>query len=139
MTAADGAGAVAGRLAVQRLPGSSWAWTAAGAGTGAVIGALWLGSALLAHRRAHWVMTLLGGALVAWQSVAVVRSVAAPLDGVGRLAFAAWPRSSAVAAPGGVVWGAVVAGAAAVAALLALGSGVAFGAFCPQAITSATV
>ncbi|MFZ9627987.1 MAG: DUF6297 family protein [Ilumatobacteraceae bacterium] len=104
-----GAGAVVGRLAAQRLPGSSWSWTAAGAAAGVLVGALWLAAALLAHCRPRPAMTVLGGVLVGWQAVTVVRSVPAPLDGVGRLAVAAWPDTPAVGAPGGVVSGAVVA------------------------------
>lgn len=117
-----GIGAVAGRLAVQRLPGSSWSWTAAGAGAGATIGLLWIAAALLAHRRPRSVMTLLGGVLVAWQAMAVVRSVPSPLAGVGRLAVAAWPATPSVAAPGDVARGLVVGVVAVVLAGLGLAS-----------------
>jgi hypothetical protein len=86
------AGAIAGQLAVRRLPGAPIAWVASGAAFGVVTAALAMGLALAASgtRLARWIATLASGVLVAWAvadaSDLVPRS---PTAWLGTLAL--WP------------------------------------------------
>jgi hypothetical protein len=66
-------GAIAGLLAAQRLPGSPAAWISSGALAGAVVGALFVSSATIAHalRLPRWVATAAGALLVAGQAAAI--------------------------------------------------------------------
>lgn len=102
-------GAVVGQLAARRLPGSPWAWGACGAAAGAIVGAAWLGSALVAHGRPRWLATGVGTALVVVEAVALRWHVPTPLAGVGRLAFAGWPGHLDRGSMPGVVAAGVVA------------------------------
>ena len=113
------AGAVAGQLAGRRLPGSAWSWGVCGGLAGALVGAAWLGAALVAHRRPRVPVTVIGVVVVAWESMALWWQVPTLLSGVGRLALAGWPGHLeggsmpgvlAAAAVAGVVAGAVVVG-----------------------------
>jgi len=95
--AGAGLGAVMGQLAGRELPGSVLAWFGAGALYGATVGMLWIGGALLAHavlvRRPLWqrrLATVVGLALVAWQSAALVADIVGPFDAVGSLALWGW-------------------------------------------------
>lgn len=65
-------GGVLGQLVATELDGSRAAWAASGALFGAMVGATFVGTAVLAHawRLPGWAATALGGALVAWQAVA---------------------------------------------------------------------
>lgn len=84
-------GGVAGQLAARRLPGSIAAWAVAGAASGALIGAMWMVAALLAHARPRRVTGSIGVALVVWQVVGAASPLPTPLGPVGGLAVAAWP------------------------------------------------
>lgn len=84
-------GGVAGQLAARRLPGSIAAWACAGAASGALVGAVWMAAALLAHGRPRRVTGSVGVAFVVWQVVGVVSPLPTPLGPVGGLAVAAWP------------------------------------------------
>ena len=96
------AGAIGGQLAGRRLPGTLFSWAAGGALFGASVAMLWAGAALLAHtalaqklRLPHWVATLIGTAVVAWQSAAVYSSlrnghIPGPLDAFGSLGLWGW-------------------------------------------------
>lgn len=90
--AGAGVGAVAGQLALRRLPGNPAEWMAVGAAFGVVVVGLALGSALVASGVGlpSWASTLLGGAVVAW-SVADLLDAAPTSPGTiaGRLAL--WP------------------------------------------------
>lgn len=90
--AGAGAGAIAGQLAGRRLPGSILAWLASGALYGAAVALWWLAAALLAHtlRVPRWAATVVGLALVAWQTGALVRGVPGPATTLGDLAFWGW-------------------------------------------------
>ena len=96
------AGAIGGQLAGRRLPGTLFSWAVGGALFGASVAMLWAGAALLAHtalaqklRLPHWVATLIGTAVVAWQSAAVYSSlrnghIPGPLDAFGSLGLWGW-------------------------------------------------
>lgn len=115
------AGAVAGQLAGRRLPGSTWSWGLCGGLAGAVVGAAWLGAALVAHRRPRVAMTVVGGALVTVEVSGLWWRVPTPLSGVGRLALAAWPGHF----EGGSVPGVLAAAVVAAIAVAAVGVGIA--------------
>lgn len=87
------AGAITGLMAARRLPHSALEWILAGAVTGALIGSLFITTALLAHglRLPRWFCTGVGGALVLWQvSVAIeAKATPGPFDSFGSLAL--WP------------------------------------------------
>ena len=90
--AASLSGAIAGQLAGRRLPGSLVAWGAAGALFGAVVAALWVGAALVAHslRIPRSVATSAGLSVVAWQGVAVWQDIAGPTSAAGSLGLWGW-------------------------------------------------
>ena len=90
--AASLSGAIAGQLAGRRLPGSLVAWGAAGALFGAVVAALWVGAALVAHslRIPRSVATSAGLAVVAWQGIAVWQDIAGPTSAAGSLGLWGW-------------------------------------------------
>lgn len=117
---ASTAGAVAGQLAGRRLPGSTWSWGVCGGLAGAVVGAAWLGAALVAHHRPRVAMTAVGVALVMIESSALWWRVPTPMSGVGRLALAAWPGHF----EGGSVPGVLAAGVIAAIAAGAVAVGV---------------
>ena len=118
------AGAIAGQLAGRRLPGSSLAWAGGGALFGASVAMLWAGAALLAHtliarssRVPRWAASVIGFAVVVWQSAAVYFSfgdgsprVTGPAHAVGSLALWGWRQHTTdlIAAVVGLV--AVIAG-----------------------------
>ena len=85
------AGAFA-QLAGRRLPGTTIAWFASGAAFGAVVGLLWVGTALIAHtwRVPLAASTAVGVAVVAWQVAAVVGGMPGPGDALGSLAMWGW-------------------------------------------------
>lgn len=85
-------GAVAGQLALRRLPGNPAEWIAVGALFGVTLVALFFGCALLASgtKTPSWLSTLVGGVLVAWSvGDATGRAPTAPATLVGTLAI--WP------------------------------------------------
>ena len=87
-----GVGAVAGQLAVRRLPGNPAEWMALGALFGLVVVWLGFGSAVVASGSGlpSWAATLLGGALVVWSVGDVTGHLpTAPGSVAGRLAL--WP------------------------------------------------
>ena len=90
--AAGIAGAIAGNLAGRRMPGTTFAWTGSGLLFGMVIGALWIGGALVAHaaRIPQWLTTIVGLALVVWQSFAIVKHIPGPGNPVGSLFLWGW-------------------------------------------------
>lgn len=73
-------GMIAGQLAVRRLPGHAVEWVAAGGVTGAAIGALFVGTAMVASGRRcpRWVATLGAAAAVAWAAADALRGVDVP-------------------------------------------------------------
>ncbi len=84
-------GAVAGQLAVRRLPGSAFEWVAMGALFGVTVVALGFGSALLASgtKTPTWLADAVGLALVGWAVADLVGDVpTAPSSYVGELAVA---------------------------------------------------
>jgi hypothetical protein len=84
--------AIAGQLAGRRMPGTTLAWTGSGLLFGLVVGALWVGGALVAHA-AHlpqWITTIIGLGLVAWQSVAILGHIPGPGNPVGSLFLWGW-------------------------------------------------
>ena len=86
------AGAVAGLLAVRRLPGSPIAWVASGAVVGAAIALASLGLAMVVagFRLGRWLSTLLAVAVLAWSAADVAAgTVTSPASLLGRLAL--WP------------------------------------------------
>jgi hypothetical protein len=86
------AGAVAGLLAVRRLPGSPIAWVASGATAGAAIALAALGLAMVVAglRLGRWVSNLLAVAVLAWSAADVAAgTVTSPASLLGRLAL--WP------------------------------------------------
>lgn len=114
-------GAIAGQLAAQRLPGSAAAWAGSGALAGGVCGALFVGTATLAHawRLPGWSAGVLGTVLVAAQALAAATSSTGPGDPVGHLALwggtpDATGDASAAGVAGAIVVAAVVAAAGAV-------------------------
>ena len=85
-------GAVAGQLALRRLPGNPAAWVACGAAYGLVITVLGYGAALTVSGRRwpSWPGPVLGGVLVAWSVAdATGHGPTAPATFAGRLAL--WP------------------------------------------------
>lgn len=64
--------AIVGQFVARELEGSRPAWAAAGALFGALIAALFVAAALLAHelRLPRWAASAIGGALVGWQAAA---------------------------------------------------------------------
>jgi len=93
LVAAGGAvGAVAGQLALRRLPGNPVEWIVVGAVFGVSVVALGFGSALLASgfKVPNWTASLMGGLLVAWSVGDIMGSApTAPTSVLGRLAV--WP------------------------------------------------
>lgn len=101
-------GAIAGQLAGRRLPGTLVAWAGGGALFGASVAMLWAGAALLAHTLIgrsksvpRWTATVIGMAIVAWQSLALYASLRAtsvavpgPADSLGSLALWGWRQHS---------------------------------------------
>jgi len=124
-------GAVLGQLVATELDGSRAAWAASGALFGAMVGATFVGLAVLAHtlRVPRWAATLLGGGLLVWQCAGAwwvwneefssrsgelgTAPVVGPADLVGRIAL--WGIEQRP-----VDWVAVVVTAALVVAALAL-------------------
>lgn len=115
------AGAIAGQLAGRRLPGTLPAWAAGGALCGATVGLLWAAAALLAHTLhiARWQATLVGTALLGWQTAAVAgagdnggiaRHIAGPGDTVGSLGLWGWRQHTVDLAPVALALVAVTAG-----------------------------
>ncbi len=103
------AGGVANQLLGRRIPDATAglvAFATWGAVAGAVIGALFVVSALLAHGLAlpRWLVTVGGGALVAWQTAVTYADsdIAGPFDFVGSVAMW-WRRWSYVDVIGVVV------------------------------------
>lgn len=87
-------GAVAGQLALRRLPGNAVEWLAVGALFGVSIVGLGYGCALLASglKLPGWAASLVGGVLVAWAVGDLVGSLpASPTSFVGTLPL--WPIS----------------------------------------------
>ncbi len=85
-------GAVAGQLALRRLPGNGAAWVACGAAFGLMVTALGYGAALTVsgRRLPSWPGTVFGGLLVAWSVAnATGHGPTAPATFAGRLAL--WP------------------------------------------------
>ncbi len=68
------AGAIAGQLVVRRLPGTPISWVVYGACFGALVGVLFVSTALVAHalRFPYWATSLLGGGLLIWQTWAAL-------------------------------------------------------------------
>lgn len=83
------AGAVAGHLAAARLPGSGASWTMSGALAGALLGTMFVVTAVVVHAVAvpRWMATTIGLVAVAWQGAAVVTPVPGPFDTLGSLAL----------------------------------------------------
>ena len=103
------AGGVANQLLGRRVPGATAglvAFTLWGAVAGALIGALFVVSALLAHGLAvsRWLVNLLAGLLVSWQAVVTFGDthVAGPFDFVGSVSMW-WSRWSMIDTIGVVV------------------------------------
>lgn len=87
-----GVGAVAGQLALRRLPGNAAEWLLVGAVFGVSVVALGFGCALLASglKVPGWAASLVGGVLVAWAIGDLVGSMpASPTSFVGTLPL--WP------------------------------------------------
>ena len=87
-------GAVAGRLAGQRLPGRFAGWAVASAAFGLLAAVLSVGAALLASgiRLKRPAATAIGVALVGWSAADVTAGAAtSPLTYMGRIALAALP------------------------------------------------
>ncbi len=85
-------GAVAGQLALRRLPGNPLEWLLVGAVFGVTVVGLGFGSALLAAglKVPSWLASIVGGLLVVWSVGDIVGSAPmAPASVVGRLAI--WP------------------------------------------------
>ena len=92
LTAAAGIGAVAGQLALRRLPGNPVFWMVAGALFLAAVVGVGYGCALLASgtKLPGWVATLVGGIFVGWAVGDVVGSLpTAPTTWAGHLPL--WP------------------------------------------------
>lgn len=111
-------GAISGRLAAQRLPGSAWSWAASCAAAGAVIAMLWCGAALVAHSRPRWIVGGIGALVIAWHAADAVGVVSAPLRGVGAIAMSAMAGTDGVSVDS--AWIAIAI--AAVLVLLAAGA-----------------
>ena len=105
-------GAVAGQLAVRRLPGAPLAWIASGAAAGVLIAALFVGAALCSAgwRLPSAAATILGALFVAWAALDLAEIVPAPTSTIGSVAI--WPLRFEAIDTLGIV---------AVAAILALG------------------
>ncbi len=85
-------GAVAGQLALRRLPGNAAEWLAVGALFGVTVVGLGFGCALLASglKLPGWAASLVGGLLVAWAVADLVGTLpASPTSFVGTLPL--WP------------------------------------------------
>ncbi|MEZ5181260.1 MAG: hypothetical protein R2702_05225 [Acidimicrobiales bacterium] len=85
-------GAVAGQLALRRLPGNPLEWLLVGAAFGVTVVGLGFGCALLASglKLPGWAASLVGGLLLAWAAGDIVGSLpASPTSFVGALAV--WP------------------------------------------------
>ncbi len=105
-------GAVAGQLAVRRLPGTPLAWVASGAIAGALIAVLFVGAALSASgwRLPSPAATLLGALVITWAALDLAEIVPGPTSTIGSIAL--WPlRTHPID----------LLGAIGIAALLALG------------------
>lgn len=113
-------GAICGRLAAQRLPGSPWAWAASCAAAGALIGVLWCGAALVAHSRPRWIVGGIGVLVVAWHAADAAGTVPAPLRGIGAVAMSAMADTDGV--PVDAPWIAVAIAVAVVLVMLAAGT-----------------
>ena len=114
-----GVGAVAGQLAGRRLPGSAAAWLFSGAAWGALVAALFVGTALVAHaiRLRGYVASLVGLVLIAWQFYSALEpgnspswSVHGPADSIGGLALWGWRSRAVELVPVGVALVIVVVG-----------------------------
>jgi len=80
--------AILGQLVARELEGSRPAWAASCALFGALVGALFVSSAMIAHvtKMPRWLASALGAALVAWQGLAVWavwNDGERPLGGIG--------------------------------------------------------
>ena len=106
------AGAIVGQLAGRRMPGSLSSWAAGGALYGGTTALVWAGSALLAHtlRLPRWIATAAGVVVIAWQSLAVARSIPGPADLVGSLGLWGWRQHPTDLVAVGVALGAVIVG-----------------------------
>ncbi|HLY83913.1 MAG TPA: hypothetical protein VKQ71_13055 [Acidimicrobiales bacterium] len=107
-----GAGAIAGLLALRRLPGSPAAWVACGAAAGAAaaVGALGLAMVVAGLRLGRWVGGTAALAVLAWSGVDVAtRTVTSPASLLGQ--FALWPLTVRPLDLAGVVLAVVVFGA----------------------------
>ncbi|HMK13035.1 MAG TPA: hypothetical protein VK461_15705 [Acidimicrobiales bacterium] len=84
-------GAVAGQLAVRRLPGAPLAWIASCAAAGALTAMLFVGAALCSAgwRLPQRIATLLGALVVAWAALDVAEIIPAPTSTIGSIAL--WP------------------------------------------------
>jgi hypothetical protein len=80
------------QLAGRRLPGSTFAWFAAGGLFGLAVALVWVACALVAHalRLPLIGATLIGVAVIAWQVVAVARGIPGPGDLHGDLGLWGW-------------------------------------------------
>ena len=85
-------GAVFGQLAGRRLPGTPIAWFFSGALFGGGCALLWVGAALLAHalRIPLAVTTIIGLAVIAWQTAAVITGIPGPANLDGSIALWGW-------------------------------------------------
>ena len=117
--AGAGVGGVAGELAGRRLPGSTLAWTVSGAAWGAVVAAIFVGAALVAHsiRLRSFVASAIGLVLVAWQITAALPSTplpraftTGPADTVGGLVLWGWRTNTIELVPVGVAVALVAVG-----------------------------
>ncbi len=84
-------GAIAGQLAVRRMPGAPLAWVASGGASGALIALLFIATALCA---AGWQLhqawaTVVGAGFITWAALDLAEVVPAPTTTVGSLAL--WP------------------------------------------------
>jgi hypothetical protein len=82
-------GAVGGMLAAQRLPGSPAAWMTSTALAAALVGALFVAVAVVAHaaRLPAWSATAIGAGAIGLQVAAVVTGAPGPFDVFGSLAL----------------------------------------------------
>jgi len=84
-------GAVAGQLAVRRLPGAPLAWIASCAAAGVLVAVLFVGAALCAS---GWRLpppgaTLLGALIITWAVLDIAEIIPAPTSAIGSIAL--WP------------------------------------------------